>query len=77
MGLSTVALEARIEKEAKSLKSIDVFAQKYRTLRDVWSFLNQNHDLYTANKLVERGRNYPMGSENVGDLVKKSYGGNR
>jgi hypothetical protein len=77
VGISQDALEARIEKETKSLETVKIFAQNYRSLRDVWNFINLNHDLYSANNLVERGRGSPQESESVGDLVKKSYGGNR
>jgi len=71
VGLSSNAIEARKEKEAKSLKSVNRFAATYRSLKDVWRFLNEDHDLYTAHKLVKRGHTK---SAVVSDIVKKSYG---
>jgi hypothetical protein len=53
-GLSSEALEARKSKENESIATIQGFARKYRSLGQVWSFLNTKHDLHTAKKLVER-----------------------
>jgi len=73
VGLKDDALEARSIKEAKSLSTVQRFAKQYRSLRQVWSFLNQQHDLYTASKLVEGGASH-LDSKSA-DLIKKSYGG--
>lgn len=72
--IATETLDARTDREAKSLNTIKEFAKEYRSLKDVWKFLSQKHDLYSAGKLVERGRHV---DENVGSLVKKTYGGSR
>ena len=72
IGLSDEAVEARIKKENKSIESIQRFTQQYTTLPDVWKFMHQNHDLYTAGKLVERGRQQP--NDSVTEIIKKSYG---
>ena len=72
VGLSEEAIQARREKEIKSLRSVEALAKTYQSLPDVWTFLNEKHDLYTASKLIERGRNAPVdGSE---ALFLKSYG---
>jgi len=73
VGLSEEAVEARREREARSLASVEKFAESMKTMRDVWSFLNERHDLYTASKLADRARN---AGEDASDLVKKSYGAN-
>ena len=73
VGLEDDALEARKEKEAKSLANVQRFAKEYRSMRQVWSFLNQRHDLYTASKLVEGGESH-LDTQSA-ELVKKSYGG--
>lgn len=74
VGLSEEALNARVEKERDGLESIKLLANQYKSLREVWTFLNSRHDLYSSSKLVHRGE-LTEGSENIGDLVKKSYGG--
>lgn len=79
VGLSENALLARSEKEAKSVKSVEAFAMQYRKLDQVWWFLNSKHDLYSASKLVERGRvvNHHRPSDSETELIKMSYGGTR
>lgn len=73
VGLDAEALEARRVKEVASLASVERLAQQYRTLPDVWLFLNTQHDLYAAAKLVERAKGTANGG--ASELVKKSYGG--
>ena len=73
VGLKDDALQARSAKEAKSLATVHGFAKQYRTMLQLWSFLNQQHDLYTASKLVQGGAS-PLDAENA-ELVKESYGG--
>jgi hypothetical protein len=75
VGLSDDALQARSEKEQKSLKKVDGYAQAYRSMRSIWGFLNEKHDLYTAGALVKRGKTQT--DPEATDLVKKSYGGTR
>jgi hypothetical protein len=74
VGLSEEALNARIEKERKAFESVKLLSNQYRSLREVWTFLNFRHDLYSSSSLVQRGQS-KEGSESVGDLIKKSYGG--
>ena len=50
------------------------FAQKYQSIKDVYTFLTEEHALYTASKLVERAQ-APAASSEASELVKKSYGG--
>jgi hypothetical protein len=71
-GLGADALDARREKEAASLQSVQCLSQKCRSMKQLWDFMNHDHALYTAAKLIERGRE---ASEGPNDLVKKSYGG--
>jgi uncharacterized SAM-binding protein YcdF (DUF218 family) len=77
IGISDGALHARSEKEAKSVTTVEAFAKQYRSLSQVWSLLNTQHDLYTASKLVERGRATRSSDYETTDLIKKSYGGTR
>jgi hypothetical protein len=72
-GLGEDALTARREKEAASLASVQGLAKTYTTLKQLWQFMNHEHALYTASKLIERGR--AASSDGPNDLVKKSYGG--
>jgi hypothetical protein len=73
MGLDKDVLEARKEKERKSLQSVESLRETYTSLRDVWHFLNEKHDMYTASKLVEQGRD-EQGSGETSELVRESYG---
>lgn len=58
VGLSTKGLEARRKHEERGAKTVQEYlAPQYKTLKDVWSFVNRKHDLYTATKLVDRARN--------------------
>ena len=77
IGLSKEALQARGEKEAKSATAVEALAKQYRSLSQVWSLSNTQHDLYTATKLVERGTMDRSSASETTDLIKKSYGGNR
>jgi len=73
IGLADDALQARSEKENKSLSAVQRFAKQYTSLKLLWSFLNQQHDLYTASKLVEGGASHF--DTKSAELIKKSYGG--
>ncbi len=73
VGLSEEALDARQVHEMNSAKTIrSKLAPKYRTLKDVWTFINTNHDLYTASKLIDGTMKANAKSKN--DALKKSYG---
>ena len=74
VGLAQDALLARRNKEARSVTSAEAFAMKYRTLDQVWLFLNTEHELYTASKLVKRGGANQSQESGIAELVKKSYG---
>jgi hypothetical protein len=75
-GMDQEVVAARKEREASSSKSVDYLSKKHSTLRQVYEFLTRHHSLYTANKLVDRGRatanDVKQGS--VKDAVKRSYG---
>jgi uncharacterized SAM-binding protein YcdF (DUF218 family) len=74
VGLTDEAVTARKEREAASLKTLqEKIMPQLTNLPDVYRFLTHEHALYTAHKLVDRGR----GSNNneASEQVKKSYGG--
>jgi hypothetical protein len=73
VGLSEEALNARTEKERKGLESVKSLANQYKSIREVWTFLNSRHDLYSSSKLIQRGELTEVSK--IGDLVRKSYGG--
>ena len=75
VGLSDDAIRARNEKEQKSLKVVEGYAQNYRSMRAIWDFLNHKHNLYASGALVERGKTQT--APETTDLVKKSYGATR
>ena len=75
VGLAEDALEARREKEAKSLVAVQRFAKQIRSMKEVWKFLHQQHDLYTASKLVREGGANNPDTDISSDLIRKSYGG--
>lgn len=75
VGLSEEAVSARKEREDQSAKNVrEKLATKYTTMALVWSFLNKEHALYTADKLIERGRGSGLNKEAASEIVKKSYG---
>jgi hypothetical protein len=47
-------------------------APKYTTMKQVWMFMNQNHDLYTASKLIAGAMQ--LGNHSRDDALKESYG---
>jgi uncharacterized SAM-binding protein YcdF (DUF218 family) len=74
VGLSEDAINARREREEQSAKNVrENLAKKYTTMAKVWKFLNSEHSLYTASKLVERGRGSGVDG-GASEMVKKSYG---
>jgi uncharacterized SAM-binding protein YcdF (DUF218 family) len=77
VGLSEEAIVARQEREAASAQTVrDVLKPQYKTLPDVYRFLTQDHSLYTAHKLVSRGRGETQDDGGgASEQVKKSYGG--
>jgi hypothetical protein len=53
VGLTEEALQARRIHEEKSTQTIRTkLVSHYQTLPDLWKFVNQNHDLYTAEKRI-------------------------
>ena len=77
VGMASEVVAARKEREASSSNSVDYLSKKYSmSLRDVYEFLTQEHALYTANRLVDRGRATAADVEggSVKDVVKRSYG---
>lgn len=73
VGLSEEALHERRLREANSLQNIFRLKRTYRSMRQVWNFLNTQHDLYTASKLVAASAEAGVAGES--DLLKLSYGG--
>jgi len=73
VGLEEEALEARKEHEERSAINVSQkLAPQYQTMKEVWSFINKNHDLYTAQKLIAGATNV----DNVrSEKLKASYGG--
>ncbi|CAB9524945.1 DUF218 domain [Seminavis robusta] len=76
-GLTDEAVQARKQREAKSQKNVqEILAPKYQTIKGVWTFLTQEHSLYTAHKLVERGRakTEETATSEENQALKESYG---
>lgn len=72
-GLSEYILQARKEKEKKSLANVAELREKYSTLIEIQDFLCMEHDMYSAKRLV--ADDWPSGG--VGSIskdVKISYG---
>lgn len=73
-GLEPEAIEARIDREMESTRNVqENLSKKFTSLSSVWKFLHSEHALYTASKLVERGRG-SIKDATASDLVRKSYG---
>jgi hypothetical protein len=73
VGLSEDALRARRDHETRSAETIRTkLAPKYTTMKQVWMFMNQKHDLYTASKLIVGATQ--VGSHSRDDALKASYG---
>ena len=72
-GLGKEAVAARQAKEAKSLESISSLREKFTSLEQVWKFINEQHAMYSASKLVGRARESRLPATTK--LVKESYGG--
>jgi hypothetical protein len=76
VGLSDEVVNARLEKEMSSLKSVQALSQQYKdSLSSVHDFLTLHHDLYTASKLVQSAAKQVKSTNVISDLVRKSYGG--
>ncbi len=77
VGMASQVIKARKEREAASSKSVDHLSKQYTTLKQVYEFLTRQHALYTAYKLVDRGRATPkdVRDSSIREDVKKSYGG--
>jgi len=73
VGLTDDALQARRMHEQKSTKTIlQNLAPQYQTLPDVYKFINEHHDLYTADKLISGATQVNAARS---DALKASYGG--
>lgn len=73
VGLSDDALRARRDHETRSAETIRTkLAPKHTTMKQVWMFMNQNHDLYTASKLIAEAMQ--LGNHSRDDALKASYG---
>jgi uncharacterized SAM-binding protein YcdF (DUF218 family) len=74
VGLTLEAVEARRTREIESTQNVqENLSKQYTTLAKVWSFLNQEHSLYTTNSLIDRSRG--LVKDDIGsDLLRKSYG---
>jgi uncharacterized SAM-binding protein YcdF (DUF218 family) len=76
-GLAENVVLARKEREAASTKTLrDVLMPRYTNLQDLYYFLTQDHSMYTAHKLVNRGHGTDSkDASGVSEQVKTSYGG--
>ena len=85
IGLSSEAITARKQREHQSSIHIDQLVKEKTTLQQVYQFLTNDHSLYTAQYLIDRGsqQEQQQQSENkldleeedvVKDNVKLSYG---
>jgi hypothetical protein len=73
VGLTEEALEARKEHEERSARTVsEKLAPQYKTMKDLWKFINENHDLYAASKLIAGATQI---DDVRGDALKASYGG--
>ena len=73
VGLTDAGLRVRQEHEARGTKNVrQHLVTQHQTLKDVWSFLNQQHDLYAAAKLFNRAET--PGQRKSSDALKESYG---
>ena len=76
VGLTDEALQARHHHETRSADTVRTkLSPKYRTMKDVWVFMNENHDLYTATKLIAGATKVTQDERN--DALKASYGAQR
>ena len=74
IGLTERALQARRAHEVKGANSVaQNLVPQYKTLKDVWEFLNHKHDLYAASKLVDRARQANASGVRSA-LLEESYG---
>jgi hypothetical protein len=77
-GLSSEAIAARAEHEAKGAKNVrDKLAKEYNSLRGVLQFLTEKHDFYSATKLSQRAIQTQLKSDldPRSAALKRSYGG--
>lgn len=76
VGMASDVVTARKDREASSSKSVGRLSKTYTTLRQVYEFLTQDHSLYTAHTLVDKGHATAKDVEEaaVKEAVKKSYG---
>jgi len=77
-GLSSEAIAARAEHEAKGAKNVrDKLAKEYNSLRGVLQFLTEKHDFYSATKLSQQAIQTQLQSDldPKSAALKRSYGG--
>mmetsp|Transcript_56482 Transcript_56482/g.83971 ORF Transcript_56482/g.83971 Transcript_56482/m.83971 type:complete len:346 (-) Transcript_56482:429-1466(-) len=78
IGLSEEAIESRKQHERKGAVNVKQNLSKhYTTLYDIWQFLTQNHDFYSASKLVDKAKKAEDDAEQNRDetssVLKQSY----
>mmetsp|Transcript_8953 Transcript_8953/g.13762 ORF Transcript_8953/g.13762 Transcript_8953/m.13762 type:complete len:289 (+) Transcript_8953:40-906(+) len=71
VGLSAEAVDARKQREKRSLDSITLLRTQYPKLHDVRNFITTQHELYTAQKLVQRASSMTK----LDPKLLASYGG--
>jgi len=81
VGLSQEAIESRVQHEQKGAKNIrEKISMEYTSLRDIWRFLTQKHDFYSASKLVDRAKRADevqgQSNDKGSSALKESYGAN-
>jgi len=75
VGLTPEAIRVRKEHEARGTRNVcNHLSTEYISLKDVWTFLTQHHDLYNAKKLAERAARDSSNDDPKSDLLKQSYG---
>ena len=70
-GLTTEALAARREREAKSLENVMQLRKRYRSLAEVHNWLTTDHKLYAVQGAVEEES---KDDEEVPEAMRLSYG---
>jgi hypothetical protein len=79
-GLSEAEVEARCERESKSLRAIAEKFEDIHDMQDLYNFVNFSHDFYSAKGLVKAADPPPLSSaalaaSSLNQDLLKSYGG--
>ena len=75
VGLSEQAITARTEREQSSAMNLRTkIIPNYSTLREIYTFITQEHSLYNAVALSKRGRGVDGTESVVDNKIKQSYG---